>query len=93
MNKVKAKCHYAKNGLSKRVVVLKGTEASGFEEAIFILREERGLSSRDFLSEAERIVEDYAAEPETRLSARLLWILSGLSFLLSLSWILHFVFA
>lgn len=93
MNKVKAKCHYAKNGLSKRVVVLKGNDASGFDEVIFVLRDEGGISSRDFLSEAERIVGDYTGGTENRFPARLLWILSGLSFLLSLSWILHFIFA
>ncbi|MBR5868193.1 MAG: hypothetical protein IKZ21_02000 [Clostridia bacterium] len=73
-------------------MVLKGAEESGFEEVIFILREDGGLTSREFLEEAERIAGEYAEAPDPR-SGRLLWILSGLSLALSLSWVLYFIFA
>ena len=73
-------------------MVLKGVEGSGFEEVIFNLLEDGGLTPRDFLAEAERIAGDYAEVPEPR-SGKLLWLLSGLSLALSLSWILYFIFA
>lgn len=87
----KTKCRYAKNGLSKRIIVLKGPENSGFEEAIFVLREEDSLSPQDFLKEAERIADGFADSPSPPIHACLLWILSGLSFCLALSWVFYFI--
>ena len=92
MIKAKAKkCHYTPNGLSKRILVLKGQAKSGFEEAIFVLREEDGISSRDFLQEAQQLMESVAEHPPSRSVRPILWTLSGLTILLSLSWVLFFL--
>ena len=57
-------------GISKRVVVIKQPVAGMFEEAIFIVRDDRdskGVSKEDLLREAGRVASNYMRSKTDRL--------------------------
>ena len=67
-------------GLSKRVVVVRFPETRAFEEAIFVLREERsaGVTQDELIREASGIAEEYTGKPvRRRRLPPLLYLLSG----------------
>ena len=81
---------WAHNGVSRRIFVMRGGKRSDFEEAIFILKEEAGLSDDEFLAEAEALAGDLTL-PGKKSGARLPWFFTALSSLLLIgSWILFF---
>ncbi|MBR0144036.1 MAG: hypothetical protein IJM21_07660 [Clostridia bacterium] len=83
--------HWAHNGVSKRIFVLRGADESDFEEAIFILKEDAGLSDGEFLAEAEALAGDFSQPRRTGRGGKLAWLLSlTLFLLLAASWILYF---
>lgn len=55
-------------GLSRRVVVVRFPETRAFEQAIFVLRDEKsaGVSSDELVSEACSVAEGYVRRPGRR---------------------------
>ena len=90
MDKAKLKCSYRKNGVSRRVTVIRGGSDSAFEEAIFILRDNEGLCENDFLAEAEKLAADYMHPACVRRRVTPgFWILAGCSFLSLAAWVVY----
>ena len=76
-------------GLSKRVVVVRFPEAKVFEEAIFVLREDRsaGVSQDDLIREACGIAEEYTGKPARRRRMPPLFYLLGGAAATGLVWL------
>ena len=59
-------------GISRRVVVVRPPDPSVFEEAIFVVRENRN-APRDVLREACAVAETYLRRPSVRRYSRKRW--------------------
>lgn len=69
-------------GIGKRVVVLKNTDSELFEEAIFIIKNEKNKSQKDILTECERIINLATPKKEHKkiISKNILFITAIISF-------------
>ena len=92
MHRIGAHLKLEKNGVSKRVLVIRGAEESEFEEAIFILKEDAGLSDDEFLREAETLAGDFADDLPPRDHRLLPFGFALVSLLLVASWLFFLLF-
>ena len=91
LDKIKQHPVGSKNGISRRVLVIRGRETSAFEEAIFILRAENGISDEEFMEEAKKLADEYSlsADPPPALGLPFV-IVSLIAFLSLAAWAVFF---